>query len=736
MTESTDVIRLYLDDDKEPFKTARPPLRFQFSTLHLADGPHRLRVEAHNGLAGESIKEIPFHVRNGVAITIQGLEPGQEIAGQVGVIVNAYAGNTEIDFEPSRAETPAPIPTWAWLIFLAIAAWTMFYLLNPGGASEQVASAGVSANAGDRVYRDVCAKCHQETGLGAPGLGPLPLKDSDAVLDAEPLNLISFVAAGPLPEGGGAKASRTRARIRMPAFGPPRLEPMDFVAALNHIRSHWGNQAPPIEPQSKRGPAMIRAFDAELTKAFQSKDAGKIESLYASGDDVRLVRVGVDKIDVSTNAAVAKASRDWLESIQYLNSMTVLDAAYHVFEGGNMVYAHGHVRLNVVPMEGPPGRDFTGTFLRVYVNEPVTDESGNVSCDPKGTPLRRWRLAFDYATTPMPIGCEPGMPGADGASCPPNEVGRIDFVRIVEILERIGERAPKAQHGNFWELPYDDFVALKFPYPPVPNGEIRLINLDRTKGITGSDTNFVRAITDGKGVRVSVPGKDDVVVDIPKMPKGGKGLAPNDVGRIVAWLDAGFPKTVADPVRSTPEPAPAGMGNPRDPQTHTGMNGTPPPTPPPTPGMEPEVGTGGGTAPVAPAGAADWRTDDLDYAGVIAIFRSLAEKAPGSPHKVFWVDPSDKTKDRPYADFVKSEFALTSRDGKVVLMKPGDSANSNLVRALRGETLLVTLPNGKVEEWPLESVMPPGKKKPTDLQIELLARWIDHGCPEKRPAGK
>ena len=174
MTEPTDVIRLYLDDDKEPFKTARPPLRFQFSTLHLADGPHRLRVEAHNGLAGESIKEIPFHVRNGVAITITGLEPGQEIAGQVGVIVNAYAGNTEIDFEPSRAETPAPIPTWAWLIFLAIIAWTMFFLLNPTLTQEQSASAGVSAQVGARVYLDVCAKCHQETGLGAPGLGPAP----------------------------------------------------------------------------------------------------------------------------------------------------------------------------------------------------------------------------------------------------------------------------------------------------------------------------------------------------------------------------------------------------------------------------------------------------------------------------------------------------------------------------------------------------------------------------------
>src|SRR5437879_3824119 len=155
MTDPTDVIRLYLDDDKEPFKTARPPLRFQFSTLHLADGPHRMRVEAHNGLAGDSIKEIPFHVRNGVAITTSGITPQQEIAGQVGLVINAYAGNTEIDFEPSRAETPQPIPTWAWLIFLGIVAWTMFYVLNPSSRPASAATARVSEVAGERVYTDV-----------------------------------------------------------------------------------------------------------------------------------------------------------------------------------------------------------------------------------------------------------------------------------------------------------------------------------------------------------------------------------------------------------------------------------------------------------------------------------------------------------------------------------------------------------------------------------------------------
>src|SRR5262245_44254002 len=228
MTEPTDVIRLYLDDDKEAFKAAHPPLRFQFSPLHLADGPHRLRIEAHNGLAGDSVKEIPFSVRNGVAITCSGLIPSQEIAGQVGLVINAYAGNTEVDFEPSRAETPQPIPTWAWLIFLAIVAWTLFYVLNPSVKAVATASAGISATAGERVYADVCAKCHQEDGMGAPGLGPARLQDNSVVISADPSELVQFVAAGPVPEGaitanGGEGTGRSAVRMRMLPFGPPRL---------------------------------------------------------------------------------------------------------------------------------------------------------------------------------------------------------------------------------------------------------------------------------------------------------------------------------------------------------------------------------------------------------------------------------------------------------------------------------------------------------------------------------
>src|SRR5262245_1758844 len=129
--EVKEPLKIFLDQDPNPIQVSQPPLRFLLPTIGLPDGPHVLRVEAPNGLAPPTIKEIPFYVRNGVAVSVSGLYPGQTISGQIDLIVNAYAGSTELNFEPKRAETPTPIPTWAWVLLLAVSAWTLSYALTP-----------------------------------------------------------------------------------------------------------------------------------------------------------------------------------------------------------------------------------------------------------------------------------------------------------------------------------------------------------------------------------------------------------------------------------------------------------------------------------------------------------------------------------------------------------------------------------------------------------------------------
>src|SRR4030095_2308581 len=87
-------------------------------------------------------------------------------------------------FEPERAETPAPIPTWAWVLFLVVVAWGMWYVATELRAyqASQVASAAPPSQAsmapgapavggqpawaalGEQVYGNKCSACHQLTG--------------------------------------------------------------------------------------------------------------------------------------------------------------------------------------------------------------------------------------------------------------------------------------------------------------------------------------------------------------------------------------------------------------------------------------------------------------------------------------------------------------------------------------------------------------------------------------------
>lgn len=693
MSEPTDVIRLYLDDDKEPFKTARPPLRFQFSTLHLADGPHLLRVEAHNGLAGASIKEIPFHVRNGVAITVSGIAPQQEIAGQVGVIINAYAGNTEVDFEPSRAETPQPVPTWAWLIFLAIVAWTMFYVLNPASRPAAAASTGVSASLGQRVYVDVCAKCHGEDGKGDLRLGTAPLVDSAMVLTADPTDLVSWVVGGPVPDDAmpGASGEGTgRPRMKMLSFGPPRLRPAELVGALNYARNHWGNQAPPIEPTTKRAPAAIRALDEAVVRAVQAHDYEALGKAYALERTPRLVRRHLDAVDVdvSSTDSVVEAYRNWLVNVSELNSVDLQQVAYASMEEDTVVYAHGRVVLTATMRDAGPARAFDGEFVRVYVKEPLArDAAGRCVCDEDKVPILVWRIAFDFATTPMPIGCPPGR---EGEICPAVDEGRLGYPEVQAILAGLNQKATQAPHGNFWELPHAQFVALAFPYKPIPGATIRLVNLDPALGIRGADTNLVKALRDGRDVIVDVPGKPSIRVDIERMPKNASRMSPVDIGRLIHWLDHGHPESAP---KSRTSAAATGAG------------------PGPGPGPDPAAGTAAGTG---------W-----GFAEVVSFLEKLQPKAGAAPHKEFWK--------LPYAQFLAFEFPIHAENATARLVEPGKPERSNLLLAMRLQPMIVRKADGSEAPYDLGRPMPPRGKgaRPGDAELARLEAWIVAGCPER-----
>ena len=129
MSELADRVVVYLDDSETPLCTEQAPVGLQLDTRQLEDGEHVLRIEAWDQRGHKGVKRVPFTVRNGPAITVSGLAPRDVVGGPLALVVHAFGGGDEENWEPSQAETPAPVPTWAWVVLIGIVAWAMYYAI-------------------------------------------------------------------------------------------------------------------------------------------------------------------------------------------------------------------------------------------------------------------------------------------------------------------------------------------------------------------------------------------------------------------------------------------------------------------------------------------------------------------------------------------------------------------------------------------------------------------------------
>ena len=123
-------IEVLLDDNKEPIAVYSPPARFELDTTKMDDGEHKLTVIAYSEDGKKSIRNLKFIVRNGPGITVQGLKENEIVEGKISILVNAYSVSSKEKWEPTTAETPSPIPSWIWVMFILIVAWAMFYFIN------------------------------------------------------------------------------------------------------------------------------------------------------------------------------------------------------------------------------------------------------------------------------------------------------------------------------------------------------------------------------------------------------------------------------------------------------------------------------------------------------------------------------------------------------------------------------------------------------------------------------
>lgn len=258
-------IEVYLDQDDAPFQTLVPPETFRLDTESMTDGPHQLRFRAIDDGEGVSERRLSFNVQNGPAIAVHGIVDGDTLHGQVGVLANAFGARVGDEFEPQLMETPAPVPTWAWVLFLTVLAWGAGYLsfefsnhiesVIPQGASIEQASTLQASSAppaggngtpqawvtlGKQVYGVNCASCHQASGAGLPAVFP-PLTNNAVVIDADPGAHISAILHGI----SGKVIDGVEYAAPMPPFGGI-LNDAEVAAVVNHERTQWGNNAPII----------------------------------------------------------------------------------------------------------------------------------------------------------------------------------------------------------------------------------------------------------------------------------------------------------------------------------------------------------------------------------------------------------------------------------------------------------------------------------------------------------
>jgi hypothetical protein len=123
-------IFLFIDDESQPIAEVLSPVSIELDTRKLTDGEHVLKIVSKDPSGKEGIRKIPFIVRNGPAITIEGIKENDIVDGVLPIMINAYGKGNQKSFLISGSETPQSIPSWVWIIIIGFAGWAMYYLIR------------------------------------------------------------------------------------------------------------------------------------------------------------------------------------------------------------------------------------------------------------------------------------------------------------------------------------------------------------------------------------------------------------------------------------------------------------------------------------------------------------------------------------------------------------------------------------------------------------------------------
>jgi hypothetical protein len=123
-------IFVFIDEDTKPVAEVLSPVNFELDTRKLTDGEHVLKIVSKDPTGKEGIRKIPFTVRNGPAIAVEGISENAVVDGVLPIMINAYGKGDQKSFLIGGSETPQSIPAWVWILIIGFAGWAMFYLVR------------------------------------------------------------------------------------------------------------------------------------------------------------------------------------------------------------------------------------------------------------------------------------------------------------------------------------------------------------------------------------------------------------------------------------------------------------------------------------------------------------------------------------------------------------------------------------------------------------------------------
>ncbi|WP_285058887.1 cytochrome C [Pedobacter ginsengisoli] len=125
--EERSKIYIFIDQENQPVAELVAPVNFELDTTKLVDGKHTLKIISKDPTGKEGIRLVPFEVRNGPAISIEGIKENAVVDGVIPIMVNAYGKGDQKNFMIVGSETPQSIPFWIFVLLIVFAAWAVYY---------------------------------------------------------------------------------------------------------------------------------------------------------------------------------------------------------------------------------------------------------------------------------------------------------------------------------------------------------------------------------------------------------------------------------------------------------------------------------------------------------------------------------------------------------------------------------------------------------------------------------